>query len=169
MSLRSGSQIAKAGELIINPNNLKIEGWYCQDRLARGTLILQGQDIRDIIAQGIVVNDRDALAQPEDLIRLQEIMKHKFLLIGKPVVTSSGKKLGKVTDFATDTQSLFIQKIYVARPLLKSLSGGSLGIDRTQIVEITNRKIVVNDLTAPTKEKVSVKEAVAVTAPLNPA
>ena len=169
MSLRSGSQIAKASELIINPNNLKIEGWYCQDRLARGTLILQGQDIRDIIAQGIVVNDRDALTHPDDLIRLQEIIKHKFQLIGKPVVTSSGRKLGKVTDFATDTQSLYIQKIYVARPLLKSLSGGSLGVDRTQIVEITNRKIIVNDLTAPVKEKVSVKEAVPVTAPLNPA
>lgn len=166
MSLRSGGKIATAGELIINPNNLKVEGWYCQDRVARGTLVLQGQEIRDIIAQGIVVNDRDALAQPEDLIRLQEIMKHKFQLVGKPVVTVSGKKLGKVADFATDTQSLFIQKIYVAPPLLKSLSGGNLGIDRTQIVEITNRKIVVNDLTATEKEPAKNKEALPVTAPL---
>lgn len=167
MSLRSGSQIATATELIINPNNLKIEGWYCKDHLAKESLILQKNDVRDIISQGIVVNDREALSQPDDLIRLQEIMSHNFQLIGKSVTTVSGKKLGKVVDFATETNSLFIQKIYVAQPILRSFTGGNLGIDRTQVVEITNRKIVVNDLTVSSKE--SLTEAMPATVPMNPA
>jgi hypothetical protein len=47
---------------------------------------------------------------------------------------------------------MYVQKLYVGQSLLKSLTGGSLSIDRTQIVEITNRKIVINDLLQGTPE-----------------
>ena len=42
---------------------------------------------------------------------------------------------------------MYLQKIYVGQSLLKNFTGGNLGIDRTQIVEITDRKIVVQELT----------------------
>ena len=71
-----------------------------------------------------------------------------FELIGKAVETSSGQKLGKVNDYSTDTDSMFIKKMYVTQPIYKNFSGGNLGIDRTQIVEITDKKIVVNDIDA---------------------
>jgi hypothetical protein len=41
---------------------------------------------------------------------------------------------------------MYIQKLYVSQPLFKSLTGGSLSVDRTQINEITNRRIIINDL-----------------------
>jgi sporulation protein YlmC with PRC-barrel domain len=70
----------------------------------------------------------------------------RFELIGKPVVTVSGQKVGKVSDYATETETMFVQKVYVAQSLLKSFTGGSLSIDRTQINEITPRRIVINEL-----------------------
>jgi uncharacterized protein YrrD len=151
MSLRTGGEIAKIESAIFNPNNLKIEGFYCTDHFSRQKLILLTQDIRDNIKQGIVVNDHEVLSEPDELIRLQPILELNFELLGKPVETMSKHKVGKVTDFAVDSQSLYVQKIYVGPSLIKSLTSGQLSVDRNQIVEITNRRIVIKDLDAPIK------------------
>lgn len=132
---------------IINPNNLKIEGFYCQDS-RRKQLILVAQDVRDVLPQGIVVNDLDVLTDPSELVRLESVLNLNFEILGKPVVTTEKQKLGKVNDYATETESLFIKKLYVAQSLFKNFTGGNLGIDRTQIVEITDKKIVIQDLEA---------------------
>ena len=132
---------------IINPNNLKIEGFYCIDSFDRKkTLVLVYQDIRDFIPQGFVVNDHDILAEPQELVRLKDMMDLHFELLGKPVATTGKDKLGKVVDYATDTTTMYVQKIYVSQSILKNLTGGNLGIDRMQIIEITDRKIIVQDL-----------------------
>ena len=146
LSLRTGSVIATITGPIINPDNLKIEGFYCQDRFDKRQLVLLYQDIRDILPKGYVVNDHDVLSPPEDLVRLQKVMELEFELLGKQVETVSKQKVGKVSDYAAETETMFIQKIYVAQSILKSLSGGTLSIDRTQINEITPKRIIINDL-----------------------
>jgi sporulation protein YlmC with PRC-barrel domain len=146
MSLRTGSPIATIIGPIINPDNLKVEGFYCQDRFNKSQLILLSQDIRDILPQGFVVNDHDVLVEAEDLVRLKDVIALSFELTGKQVVTVSKKKIGKVSDYATETESMFIQKIYVAQSVLKSFTGGSLSVDRTQVQEITPRKVIISDL-----------------------
>jgi sporulation protein YlmC with PRC-barrel domain len=131
---------------IINPNNLKIEGFYCEDRFSKQELVLLYQDIRDMLPQGFVVDDHDVLVEPEDLVRLKEVMELNFQLIGKQVVTVDKEKVGKVNDYATETSTMHIQKIYVSRSILKSLSTGTLSIDRNQINEITPSRIIINEL-----------------------
>lgn len=145
MSLRTGQQIATTKSAIFNPDNLKIEGFYCSDKYEKHELVLLYQDIRDVIPQGLVVNDHDVLTEPHELVRLQQIMDIDFQLIGKQVVTLSKHRLGKVTDYATELETMYVQKLYVSQGVLKGLTKGSLGIDRGQINEITNDKIIVND------------------------
>jgi uncharacterized protein YrrD len=147
LSLRTGTQVAVTQAPIINPNNLKVEGFHCQN-IDRKQVILLSQDIRDIMIQGLLINDEDVLSDADDLMRLKQVLSFNFELLGKRVETSGGHKLGKVGDYATDVESMFIKKIYVVQSILKNFSGGNLGIDRTQIVEITDKKIVVNDLNA---------------------
>lgn len=151
MSLRIGSPIAHTQSAIINPNDLKIEGFYCIDQFSKETLVLLGQNIRDIIREGLIVDDHDVLTDPSELIRLKPVMDIKFELVGKVVYTDKKQRLGKVSDYAADNQTLYIQKLYVERPILKSFSNGQLSIDRNQIIEITNRKVVVKDPLQPTK------------------
>ncbi|MDP9129903.1 MAG: hypothetical protein M3N35_05910 [Candidatus Binatota bacterium] len=147
LSLRTGSPIATVNSAIINPDNLKVEGFYCQDHFdKKQQLVLLVQDIRDIIPQGYVVNDHDVLAEPDELVRLKKVMDLDFELIGKQVVTVDKQKVGKASDYATEMSTMYIQKIYVAQSILKSLTGGSLSIDRTQINEITPRRIIINEL-----------------------
>jgi sporulation protein YlmC with PRC-barrel domain len=149
LSLRTGGVIAKTTKPIINPNNLQIEGWYVVDRFSGATLVLLSGELRDILSQGLVVNDHEVLSDVEDLIRLQDILKLNFELLGKPVTTEKGKRIGKVSDYAVETGSLIIKKLYVARSIIKNFAGGTLSVDRTQIIEITNRRVVIED---PTEE-----------------
>jgi sporulation protein YlmC with PRC-barrel domain len=146
LSLRTGQPVGTATTPIINPNNLKIEGFYCTDRFSKEQLVLLYQDIRDVLPQGFVVDDHDVLVEASELVRLKEIMKLGFALLGKQVVTVSRERLGKVSDYATEIETMYVQKIYVSQNLLKSFTGGNLGIDRNQINEITDKKIIVNDL-----------------------
>jgi uncharacterized protein YrrD len=147
LSLRTGGLVATITEPIINPNNLKIEGFYCKDSINRHQqLVLLVQDIRDIIPEGFVVNDHDVLAEPSELVRLQDIIKLHFQLVGKLVVTSSKERVGKVGDYATDTNTMYIQKLYAVQSVFKSFTGGSLSVDRTQIVEITDTRVVINEI-----------------------
>lgn len=145
MSLRTGGKVAQTTRVIINPNNLRIEGWYCQDSLSHQTLILLAKDVRDFVPQGIAVNDHEDLSEPTELVRLQKILELDFELLGKSVVTNHKRKLGKVSDYAFDAGSMTIQKIYVSRPVYRSLTDGQLIIDRMQIIEINNHRILVRD------------------------
>lgn len=146
LSLRTGTTIASISGAIFNPNNLKIEGFYCQDRFNKQELILLYQDIRDIMPQGYVVNDHDVLTTADELVRLKDVLDLRYELIGKHVETISKQKVGKVSDYATEMETMFVQKIYVSRSLLKDFSGGSLSVDRSQINEITPRRIIINEL-----------------------
>jgi sporulation protein YlmC with PRC-barrel domain len=156
LSLRTSTVVATDTQPIINPNNLKIEGFYCQDSLDRTrTLVMLYQDIRDLIPQGFVVNDHDVLCEPSELVRLQEVLKLNFDLIGKPVVTVSKERIGKVNDFALDINTMYVQKLYVSQSIFKSFTGGNLGIDRTQIFEITDKRVVIQDLNATVPARAS--------------
>ena len=144
MSLRSGGQIAVAIQPLINPHNLKILGWWCSSRLSSGHLVLLIDEVRETAGPNLVVNDNDSLSEPADLARHKEIIDAKFELIGKQVKTKR-HKLGKVSDFSYN-DDMYIQKLYVARPVIKLLSADStLIIDRTQILEVTDDYILVND------------------------
>lgn len=155
MSLRTGAPVATTETAIVNPNNLKIEGFFCIDKFSNEKLVLLQQDIRDIIPQGLVVNDHDVLADPGELVRLKSVLELKFELLGKVVQTESKRKLGKVADFAADDQTLYIQKLYVTQSLLKSISSTQLSIDRTQIVEITDRRVIIKDIEERSKPGVT--------------
>lgn len=151
MSLRTGGVVATTELAIFNPNNLKIEGFYCQDHFSKKSLILLTQDIRDVLDEGFVIDDHEVLTEESELVRLKSILDIRFELIGKSVETSAKHKVGKVSDFAADDQTFYVQKLYVGQSLLKSLSSGQLSVDRTQIIEITNRRIVIKELLDPIK------------------
>ncbi len=162
MSLRTGGKIATAHRPIFNPDNLKIVGFHCEESFNRSHLILLSQDIRDHIKQGFVVDDFEVLAEPNDLIRLQNLLKIDFELIGKVVATKDKKKLGKVVDYAVDSETLYVQKLYVGQSMLKSLSDGQLSVDRSQIIEVSDRQIIIKDplQTTPVKAQAIAKPAI---------
>jgi len=153
MSLRSGGRVATAHQPIFNPDNLKIVGFHATDNVSGEHLVLLTQDIREHIDKGFVVDDIDTLAEPEDLVRLKDILEINFSLIGKTVTTEKKKKIGKVSDYAVDSTSYYVQKIYVGQSLMRNFAQGELSVDRKQIVEVTDEKIIIKDPQQLTKAK----------------
>jgi sporulation protein YlmC with PRC-barrel domain len=145
MSLRLGSPIAVAVEPIINPHNLKILGWWCKKPGATKQQVLLAEDVREILDKGLAINDDDALSHSDDLVRHNDILSIHFQLINKAVKTKH-QKLGKVSDYAYDTEAMMVQKLYVARPLTKIFaSEDTLIIDRNQIIEVSDHYILVRE------------------------
>jgi sporulation protein YlmC with PRC-barrel domain len=157
ISLRNGSQIATSQNLIISPNNLKIEALRVSGKLVQDKSILLCSDIREINKIGLLINDYSDLSSPNDLVRLKEVLEINFVLLGKPVYQVSGGRVGKVSDFAFDGSSFYVQKLYLENSLLslRSPKTGALTIDRSQINEITNRRIIINDLDKTSRVKAS--------------
>lgn len=147
-SLRTAGQIGLAQRPILNPSNLKIMGWYATTIYAKGIHILPSSEIREITKLGIAVNDYEAITDPKELVRMQQILDLNFELIGKAVVTKSRKHLGKVQDYASDLDSFFVQRLYVKPRALSAFTKDELIVDRQQIVEITNKKIIIKDIEA---------------------
>ncbi|HVX58586.1 MAG TPA: hypothetical protein VG964_02515 [Candidatus Saccharimonadales bacterium] len=144
MSLRLGGRIATAVEPIINPHNLKIVGWWCKARGHAEDLVLLAEDVREVLPEGLAINDDDALSLPADLVRHKEVLDINFRLLEKPVRTKR-HKLGRVEDYSYN-EGMFVQKLYVGRPLVKVLTTDpTLLIDRTQILEVTDSYILVKD------------------------
>jgi hypothetical protein len=142
MSLRTGAQIGVAETPVINPHNLKILGWWCST--PDGRQVLLAEELRDSVPEGLAVNDEDSLSDPSDLVRHKEILDISFELMDKPVRTKR-QKLGRVSDYSYN-DGMFIQKLYVARPLRKVFSSeDTLIIDREQIIEVTDKYIMVRD------------------------
>ncbi len=148
ISMRIGRAIGVTTEIIINPNNLKIEGWFAQDLDTKKTVILLSQDVRGFVEQGFAVNDHDALSDPDELIRLKELLKLNFTLIGKIVVTDHRRRVGKVVNYSLNDSNFYIQKLNINQSILKNFSGGEIIVDRSQILEITDSKIRISEATA---------------------
>ena len=154
LSLRTGHAIGHAYSPIINPDNLKIEGWYATEIGSRDSMVLPVREIRDLISKGLVVNDQDSITHPDDLVRMKKIINLDYELIGKRIVTDRKKRVGKVQDYSIDDQTMYIQKLYVNQSLFKGINKGQIIIDRTQIIRITSKDIVVK---APTEKLASRK------------
>ncbi len=152
MSLRAGGQIATTINPIINPDNLKIVAWAVQDKFSKQTLYLLSQDIRETLPLGFAVDDHDKLSLADDLIRLKDLLELNYSLFGKYVTTENDKKLGKVTDYAVDIDSMIIKKIYCTKGLIKGFTAGETSIDRSQVIETTQTRVIVEDATVKSRE-----------------
>jgi hypothetical protein len=158
-SLRTGGSVGLAQRPIINPHNLKIIGWWCRTPARQQSSVLLTEDIRDSVSDGLVINDEEDITAPEDLVRLKEVLDINYDLIGKPVKTKRSK-LGKVSDYSYN-EGMFIQKLYVERPMVKVFSmEDTLIIDRRQILEVTDHYILVNDTDIKASDALPAAEAV---------
>ncbi|PJE58295.1 MAG: hypothetical protein COU81_01405 [Candidatus Portnoybacteria bacterium CG10_big_fil_rev_8_21_14_0_10_36_7] len=66
-------------------------------------------------------------------------------IIGKPVITKGGAVLGKVSDFEVDVNTRVVVNFFVQGSILL----GVLTIASSQIIDITNDKVIVEDMAMP--------------------
>lgn len=144
MGLQTGTELARIGTPVINPNNLAIVAYELEGPLLdRKPSLLRIADVREFSDIGVIVDSSDEFVFPEDILKLNDIYNLHFFLSGMPVRDEKHHKLGKVDGYTIETGNFVIQQLNVKRPLLKSLGDTHLLIHRSQITEINDKEIIV--------------------------
>ena len=157
LSLHVGGEIARTKRAIIDPEDLKIIAYTVDGPVVHNDPevgnILDLTDVREMSDQGLIVNSADVFTTQEDVVKLDEIMSLEFDLVGLKVVDQKGKKLGKIIDYTIDSGSFTVYQLIVQRPVMSSFLDPQLTINRSQIVEIDDFKVVIKHSTSQLKVK----------------
>jgi uncharacterized protein YrrD len=144
MSLQTGAPLGSVTNAIIDPRKLQVVAFYVIGPRVQETSVLHTSDIRELGPLGFIVDGADSImALDEDLVRLQEVISLHFTLLGKPVFDENQKRLGKVFEYTVETDGYTIQKIHVSQSLMANLTSSNLIIHRSQIVELTDKSVIV--------------------------
>ncbi|MEX0748902.1 MAG: hypothetical protein WD467_02605 [Candidatus Saccharimonadales bacterium] len=143
-SLHTGRDIDVVGAIVLNPFDLSVAGFHLTEDPGK---ILLVSDIREIGAGQFIVDSSDVIAEEGDLLRLKDVLKLNYQLVGKQVRSKSGQKLGHVKDYVIDDVSWKVQKLHVKQPIWKSLTEATLIIDRRQVIEVNDHSVTVEDTT----------------------
>lgn len=147
LSMQAGGAIGYLSTPIVDPDSLQIIAFYVDGPMLKNSsaTILDEKSIREYSNFGMVIDSIDELVEPEDVIKIKNVLELNFNIIGLKVETKKGSKLGKVSDFTVTSEDYMVQQIIVKRPALKSFLDPELTISRKEIVEVTDYKIIVKD------------------------
>ena len=147
LSIQAGGAIATIKSAIVDPNDLKILGFYLEGPLLdhADTTILDVRSIREYSQLGMVIDNIEELVAPDDVIKIQKVLELNFDLINLKVKTKKGTKLGHLIDYTITSEDFIVQQIIVKRPLVKALVDPELTISRKEIVEITDYEVIIKD------------------------
>lgn len=147
LSLRTGGRVGTVSQIIVNPfklnvQALKLSGSQLNEPKDSYLLV---EDIRELSPIGIIINDSEDLVGSQDVIRLQKTLALKFSLLNLPVIDRERRKVGKVIDYIMTTNDLMIYQLAVRRPMFKDFFDPELLIHRSQILELSQDRIVIKN------------------------
>ncbi len=149
LSLQDGRVAGRVERALIDPGQLEVAAFILlEEKSGAEARVILPRDVRQMSVDGILINFADDIIEAAHVVRLASQLEHPYKLIGSKVVSDMQRRLGRVEDYTVNHETLRVQKIYVKRPVLRSPLGSSLVIDRTQILEVTDREIVVREATA---------------------
>jgi sporulation protein YlmC with PRC-barrel domain len=140
--------------LVMEIKTLEVIAFICEPhpRLGKRPVLLL-RDVRQVAIDCILVNTADDLVEAGDIVRLAPLLERDFDPRRLRVVTDLKRKVGMVEDYTINLQTYHLQKLYVRRSLLHSWMGASLIIDRSQILEVSEREFTVRDATVSTTHR----------------
>ena len=154
LSIQAGGMIARAGEPIIDPDELKIVGFRTIGPMSKSDAnILDVKSIREFSNYGMVIDSADEFVNGEDVIKIRNALELGFNLIGLKVESRKGSKLGKIIGFNCSEGDFMVQQFIVQRPAFKALMDPELLIPRSEVVEVTDTKLIVRDEEKRIKER----------------
>ena len=162
LSVQSGGPIGYIAGLIIDPNGLKTLAFRLNGPLVNKspTNLLDVSSIREYSNYGFVIDDIDELVSEDEVVRISEVLKLNFDLLTLKVETKKRSKLGKIIDFTLTSEDFLVQQLIVKRPAIKAIIDPELIVPRSEIVEITDYKVIVKDEEKTIKKKAATTEFV---------
>jgi uncharacterized protein YrrD len=144
LGLQTGAKLAQITKPVIDPANLKIVAYILQGPLlSEHPSLLMTSDVRELSSIGMIVDSNDEFIGLEDVVKIEQLFKLNFNIVGMSVIDETKHKLGKIEDYSVDSESFIIEQLNVKRGIIKGITETSLLIHRSQIVEINDKHIIV--------------------------
>lgn len=148
--------ISSVQELIFDPDSGKVIGIVIDSR--RGKVVTPMDIIS--IKHSVLIRSVGDVVDVDDVLRIKEVVDSGRNVMGKKVVTESGKSLGKVVDATIDENGLSLAKIYTAKVVFGIIQHDQRIIPSKNIVEVLADKVVVKDDGGEVVERQEEAEAV---------
>lgn len=159
MSLQTGIELASVKRVLIDPRNLTLLAYEVEGRaLDTQPSFLRAEDVRELAPIGMIIDSSDEFVGLDDVIKIREVYEFGFEIIGLDVYEQKGVKLGKVHSYTVDVGGFSLQQIIIKKPLLKSFNETQLVVHRSQIVEVSNERVLVR--TTAQKEQPAVSDTI---------
>ena len=140
--------VGHVDDLLIHPDTGKIEGFYVQVPrfLYSETFFLTSVDVVRF-GTHVYVSDFESLCQPDDIVRVQEILEDDRRILWQKIVTESGVKLGRCMDVQFNTESMRCEWLFP-----RKWGHWGVALPLSEIVEVQPEKIIVRDTAVFAKE-----------------
>lgn len=144
LSMQMAGKIGYVENFVIDPETLTIAAFIVAGPgIPRNANILDVHSIREYSQMGMVIDSDDEFVEKDDIIKIGKIIDLNFSLSGLKVETKKGSKLGRISDFTVTDNDFMVQQLIVQRPSLKGFLDPELTIPRSEIIEVTDDKIIV--------------------------
>lgn len=141
---QTGEELGEVYDVIIDVETGKLEAfWVKRGVLSGADKILSLHDVSEWKLK-VYVKDEDAIINPEEIIKVREIVQQNIHLYLHPVETLSGIKLGEVDDIFFDSMTGQILQIQVAKNFCGFKYNKKL-IAYTEIYEVNSKAVVLKD------------------------
>ncbi|MBM2820969.1 MAG: PRC-barrel protein [Candidatus Berkelbacteria bacterium] len=108
------SKIGKVFQVLIDPENGRVLGFeVVSGGIFAPKRVLSITDVREWDPNGIVTATIENLVDPQEIIRINEIIKKNIYFLGMKAKTENGKGLGVVDDLLIDTETESVVKYYL--------------------------------------------------------
>lgn len=145
ISLQNGETIALIRRPIIEIAKFEVVALECNAARQYQRLAILPQDIRQLSDSHVLVESEEELVEPQEVIRLRQSIEKPFEPIGKLVVSELERRLGRITNYEINLENNRIQRLWVRPAKIKFWFGPEIAIDRTQIVDVTPKRVIVRD------------------------
>ena len=140
-SMDDNAKVGVVRTVLVDKKVLVVSGFLIRtgNFLFGKNLLLSCVDILDIDRNGIVVKNSKNLVDPNEVVRIKEMLDEKFNLFGMRARTKTKKNLGKISDFVVETTTLQIVKFYIHGILEDRI------IDISKVKKVSDKEIIFDD------------------------
>ena len=143
-AMDTSSKVGTIREILVDPENGRLLGFLIKTGGFWGSpKVLSAVDIREFDPNGIVTDSIENIVSSKEIVRINEVLAKKIILLGMKAKTQSGKRLGVVENFLLDTETECVVKYY-----LKDLVGGSRIFPADKVAKIDKEIIFSDDIEA---------------------
>lgn len=132
LTLQEGLELGKVREIVVEPSTARIVALLLDKRTPSGEAqVVATANIRNIGPAVVTVEDRSSMVPISRIPRFQELVRAKTPVLGKPVITESGTRLGRVGELLVDPESFRIAAVELKKTFGK---GQSIPAEQIRII-----------------------------------